>query len=339
MGWMYFVYMDKLLANIENAVSKRLTKKKALKLYQKNKEKTIGGEIWSWVDALLFAVFWVMVINQFLVQFFVIPSPSMVSTLGVGDRVIVQKNAYGTELYPTGPKLGSGNRRVQRDNIITFYNPEYESKGPAFDIMSQAIYMGTLSLVNIDKNPDGTPAERLYVKRAAGFPGDVIRFDEGNVSIKPSGYSDFQAEDDFRADNGLSRGPHRSVDMDLYEGLKAGFLKAYDEKGILNQAPNYVYRKYETLPRNAEIYDFYEVDHQKARAEVRLDPSDMGARSILNRYENGIYVPKGHVLPLGDNRDNSRDGRYFGPVDEKNINGRVIGRFWPLNKIGSVKNK
>ena len=337
---MYFVYMDKFLTKIENAVSKRLTRKKALKLYQKTKEKTLLGEIWSWIDALLFAVFWVMVINQFLVQFFVIPSPSMETTLGVGDRVVVQKNAYGTEVYPTGPKLGSSHRRVQRDNIITFYNPEYVSKGPAFDIMSQAIYMGTLSLVNIDKNPDGTPAERLYVKRAAAFPGDVVTFDEGNVSIKANGYGEFQSEEEFRDENGLSRGPHRSVDMDLYDGLKAfGFLKAYDERGILNQAPKYVYRQYETLPQNAQIYDFYEVDHQKARAEVRLDPSDMGARSNLNKYENGIYVPVGHVLPLGDNRDNSRDGRYFGPVDEKDINGRVIGRFWPLNKIGSVKKK
>ena len=332
--------MDKFLSKIENAVSRRLTRKKALKLYQQTKEKTLGGEIWSWIDALLFAVFWVMVINQFLVQFFVIPSPSMETTLGVGDRVVVQKNAYGTEIYPTGPKLGSDNRRVQRDNIITFYNPEYESRGPAFDIMSQAIYMGTLSLVNIDRNPDGTPAERLYVKRAAAFPGDVVTFDEGNVSIKPSGYADFMPEDEFRDENGLSRGPHRSVDMNLYDGLKAfGFLKAYDERGILNQAPKYVFRDYETLPKNAQIYDFYEVDHQKARAEVRLDPSDMAARSELNKYENGIYVPVGHVLPLGDNRDNSRDGRYFGPVDEKDINGRVVGRFWPLGKIGSVTKK
>ena len=62
----------------------------------------------------------------------------------------------------------------------------------------------------------------------------------------------------------------------------------------------------------------------------------MSLRSNYARYRNGIYVPEGYVLPLGDNRDNSRDGRYFGAVEESSINGRVIGRFWPLSRISSL---
>ena len=61
------------------------------------------------------------------------------------------------------------------------------------------------------------------------------------------------------------------------------------------------------------------------------------ARSQAARYRAGIYVPEDYVLPLGDNRDNSRDGRYFGPVPQSAINGRVLFRFWPLNRIGSVR--
>ena len=155
--------MERLLCALERRTERYLTKRKQVKEYNRNKKKTLLGEIWSWIDALIFAVFWVIIINQYLFQFFLIPSPSMVSTLNVGDRVAVIKNAYGTELYPAGPKIASSNRRVERDDIITFYNPEYDSKGPAFDILSQVVFMGTLSLVNIDKNPDGSVAERLYV--------------------------------------------------------------------------------------------------------------------------------------------------------------------------------
>ena len=47
-------------------------------------------------------------------------------------------------------------------------------------------------------------------------------------------------------------------------------------------------------------------------------------------------VPKGHYFMMGDNRANSRDSRFFGPVPEKNIEGEAFLRFWPLNRIGSL---
>ena len=331
--------MDRLLSALERRTERYLTRRKQIKAYNKSKKRTLLGEIWSWVDALIFAVFWVIIINQYLFQFFLIPSPSMVSTLNVGDRVAVIKNAYGTELYPAGPKVGTANRRVERDDIITFYNPEYDSRGPFFDVLSQVIYMGTLTLVNIDKNDDETPAERLYVKRAVGMGGDEINFQNGNVVIKASGTDEYLKEEDFRDALSLAEGPHRSVDPVYYDGLKAAAaLTSYDENGYASYAPQHLIRDYSELRGSGYdyIFDRYEFERSKTRTAYSFNPSDMNKRSDAAVYDNGIYVPEGKVLPLGDNRDNSNDGRYFGPVDETRINGRVIGRFWPITRISSL---
>lgn len=331
-----FNNMDKIYSFLENKTVKILTHRKALKAYEKSKKKTILTELWSWIDALIFAVVVVILLNQFLFQLFLIPSPSMVSTLNINDRVVVSKISYGVELYPTGPKIFSNSRKVQRDDIITFYNPEYNSKGPVFDILSQAIYYATLSLVNIDRNEDGSIAERLFVKRAVGFGGDNIKFKDGNVLIKPAGYDNYITEEEYREENSLLPGPHRSVDESLYDGMHAwGRLFALQENNI-NVVPQHLKNSYESV-QNQNMFDYYEFLQNKTLMNTLINPSDMYARSAYSHYRAGIYVPNGYVLPLGDNRDNSSDGRYFGPVKESTINGKVIARFWPIGDVGLVK--
>ena len=50
-----------------------------------------------------------------------------------------------------------------------------------------------------------------------------------------------------------------------------------------------------------------------------------------------IIVPEGTVFALGDNRPNSTDCRCFGCIPFEKIEGKVVLRFWPLNKFGTIK--
>lgn len=328
-------YVDWVQTTAERFLTARKLRRAREKAEAKAK-RTFKGELLGWLDAIVFAVVAVLLLNQFLFQLFMIPSPSMEDTLLIKDRVWVSKVTYGTELYPGGPKIFDRHQPM-RDDVIVFYNPEYESRGPLFDLLAQIVYMGTFSLVNIDVDEEGNLKERLYVKRAAALPGDTVRFENGEAAVKGGGTDTFVTDKRFRSENSLSEAPKRLLDPALYEGINAyGALLAYQDAGLASNAPNHIVQDYQKVSSYKGFIDYYAVATHRTATNATIDPSDLQARSDAARYKQGIYVPDGYVLPLGDNRDNSHDGRYFGPVSADTVIGRVIYRFWPLARLGKV---
>jgi signal peptidase I len=53
-------------------------------------------------------------------------------------------------------------------------------------------------------------------------------------------------------------------------------------------------------------------------------------------FSRSIRVPAGDYYMMGDNRGDSDDSRYWGPVPQRYIIGVAFFTYWPLNRIGTL---
>lgn len=153
---------------------------------RKNK---IKSEVREWVESIIIALILALIIRQFVVQAFKIPTGSMRMTLIEGDRILVNKFIYGAEIPFTGIRLPVF-RHPQRGDVIVFRYPEDPKKdfikrlvalpGETIEIRGGSIYInGVLSKEQSLHN-------HYYYNRqegAFGQEGQVVKVPDGSYYV------------------------------------------------------------------------------------------------------------------------------------------------------------
>lgn len=203
------IYITKYLARLVRW-DKHLELKKNNKTYK---------EIWSWVDAIVFALVFATLINTYFFQMYTIPTSSMEKTLLVGDYLYVSKSTYGPRLpntplslplmhhtTPWGTKSYSeaisrpykrlaGMRGVERGDVVVFNFPAGDTvilerqNETYYDIMRQftSAYGEVRGRQLLEKqyNVVARPVDKRehYVKRCVALPGDTLHIEHGVLYV------------------------------------------------------------------------------------------------------------------------------------------------------------
>jgi signal peptidase I len=64
--------------------------------------------------------------------------------------------------------------------------------------------------------------------------------------------------------------------------------------------------------------------------EPYLEP---GTTTVM---DEPVEVKRGYIFVMGDNRGQSRDSRYFGPIKKSSIIGHAYFRVWPPSRLGGI---
>jgi signal peptidase I len=88
--------------------------------------------------------------------------------------------------------------------------------------------------------------------------------------------------------------------------------------------------------RNKEVFINGKPLKEDYKVHYSLNPSFPPEVSTRDWFKETV-VPTDSYFVMGDNRDNSRDSRFWGFLPKDQIKGKALFIYWPPNRIGIIR--
>lgn len=260
--------------------------------------------------------------------------PYPVNKFIIGEIIILGISVYG---YMAASKAGEKAQEKIIKQDLDWCNTVYFAGFVASVVMF--FFIQAFKIPSASMRYTLVEGDHLFVNKAVyGFkiPFTNIRFGQFK-EIAPGDIVIFQFPAKDR--NQLNCGYQTQYGRDFVKRVIAGpgdTVEVKNGRPWVNgqQLPQQPYEVYENVERVSGLINDDPELYQKIWQEHLLD----NYLGMELRDEFGpITVPADNYFVMGDNRDNSCDSRFWGPVPRENIKGKAWFIHWPLSKIGFIK--
>ena len=344
--------LEEIKEDKKNADKKITIENLEEKIDIEKKRRSSFGKALHRVDMSVMAVVLVLLIQTFYIGNYVIPTGSMEETIKIKDRVFANMVKYKF----TSPKVNDivafkepmTNKLMFTKRLVGVAGQTLQIKDiQAMDLTDPSTVdnAGNVRVSNVDAGNiylDDKKAEKLnrpYTKD--GFlldskiyipkKGDKVKIDK--IVIIPKGKARIEGTDNFVTGtdwSGYKDGNYKFLTPEEFLA-RIGTDKGF--KDIVGNEDRYE----EGNPKYDVYYTFF----------LKVEGRDELVLPIMDfKYDDALFLKllkgesltlnKNYYIAMGDNTTNSLDSRFFGYVAEDRIKGKLLLRWWPLNRLGLI---